>query len=645
MLGFFRRFSKSPIGVGIFALILLAFVITLYQGKSGFGGGSLMSGSSIVSVAGQTVDDAEMTRRAQNQLDGERQRDPAMDMRKFLATGGLEKTIDLTATGRALQVFAEQQGMVASKKLIDGAIASIPAFYGPTGKFDPATFQQVLSQRKLTEAMLRGDFAREALTKALAIPVAGAARVPEGLVQPYASLLLETREGQIAAVPSAAYLPSAVPTDAELNTFYSANIARYTVPQRRVIRFATFDKSRVASKASATDAEIQKLYDTDAATYAAREKRSFTQLIVPTQAQAADLLTKVKGGTSIADAAKSAQRDAIAVPTTDESAFAQLTGPKVAAAAFAAPKGGFAAVERSGLGFHIVKVDSVTTVAATPLSAVRDKLATEITTRKETRALADFVGEIEDAVSSKATFDEVVKKYGLNAATTPPLTRDGRAVDGASYDAPPQVMTIIAGAFQAEPNDDASISALPKDAGYMFWKLDRTVPAAPKPLAAVRALVIADVRIDKGFKAAKVAADAIAAAVNAGAPLGQALGKAGVALPAPKPAKARRLDLAQAQGKVPPPLALMFAMPEKRARVLQVGDRQGWYIVYLDKIEHGDARTAPGLIQATQQQLSGAIGDEYVQQFAAAVRARVGVKKNDAAIARLKANLSGSAAR
>ncbi len=645
MLGFFRRFSKSPIGIGIFALILLAFVITLYEGKSGFGGSSLMSGSSIVSVGGQTVDEAEMTRRAQNQLDGERQRNPAINMSKFLAAGGLEKTIDLTATGRALQLFAEQQGMVASKKLIDGAIASIPAFYGPTGKFDPATFQQVLSQRKLTEAMLRGDFAREALTKALAIPVAGAARVPEGLVQPYASLLLETREGQIAAVPSAAYLPLAAPSDAELHAFYNANIARYTVPQRRVIRFATFSKSRVASGASATDAEIQKLYEADATTYAAREKRSFTQLIVPTQAQANDLLSKVKGGISIADAAKLAQRDAIAVPTTDENAFVQLTGLKVAAAAFAAPLGGFATVERSGLGFHIVKVDTVATVAATPLSAVRAKLAAEITTQKETRAIANFVGEIEDAVGNKATFDDVVKKYGLTATTTPPLTGDGRAADVAGYAAPPEIMTVIAGAFQAEPNDEASVAALPKDAGYVFWKLDRTVPAAPKPLAAVRELVIADVRIDKGSKAAKVAADAIAAAVNAGTPLAQALRKAGVALPAPKPAKARRLDLAQAQGKVPPPLALMFAMAEKRARVLQVGDQQGWYIVYLDKIEHGDARTAPGLIQATQQQLSGAIGDEYVQQFAAAVRAGVGVKKNDAAIARLKANLSGSAAR
>jgi len=113
-----------------------------------------------------------------------------------------------------------------------------------------------------------------------------------------------------------------------------------------------------------------------------------------------------------------------------------------------------------------------------------------------------------------------------------------------------------------------------------------------------------------------------------------------VPLPPVQPAGARRLELAQAQGKAPPPLSMMFAMPEKRARALQVDGKQGWYVVYLDKITAGDARSAPGLIQATQQQLSSAVGDEYVQQFANAIRAQVGAKRNEAGLARLKAALS-----
>ncbi len=642
MLSLLRRFSKSPLGLGVFALIIIAFVVTLYEGQGGFGGTS-GAGGSVVTVGGDGIDEVELARRVDNQLQGEKQRDPTIDLPRFIANGGVEQTVDLTATGRALELFAEQQGMVASKRLIDGAIASIPAFNGPTGKFDRTTFLNILSQRKLNETMLRNDFAREALAKILAVPAAGGARVPAAVVQPYASLLLETRSGQVAALPSTSFLPTAQPTDTELQTYYQRNIARYTVPERRAIRFATFDKSRFVGKAAPTDAEIQQAYAADRTTYAARETRSFTQIILGTQAQAENVLAKVRGGMAMADAAKAEKRDALTVPATERAAFEQLTGTQVAAAAFAAPKGGLAAVARSGLGFHVVRVDSIAAIAATPLSAVRAKIVADLTTRKEVAAINTFVQQVEEALSANATFDEVAKKFGLTASVTPPVTADGRSLEAAATQIPPSLSAIFKDAFQAEIDDDPAVATLPDNAGYVLWKLDRTLPAAPKPLGELRPQVVADVQIDKGSKAAKAAADAIVAAVNAGTPIAAAVSRTGIRLPPLQTVNTRRLELAQAEGQVPPPLALLFAMPQKRARVLEIAGRRGWYVVYLDRIVGGDARTAPGLIEATQQQLSGAIGDEFVQQFAAAVRAEIGVKKNDAAIARLKKSLVGSA--
>jgi len=640
MLGLFRRFSKSPIGIGIFALILIAFIVTLYEGQSSFGVSSLTGGSAVATVGGTTIQEAELVRRVQNQLAGERQRNPEMDISQFMASGGVEKTVDLTMTGRALEIFASQQGMVASKRLVDGAIASIPAFNGPAGRFDQVVFAQVLASRKLSEKIVREDFGREALTKIMALPAAGAAQVPAKLMLPYASLLLESRSGLVAVVPSKAFEPKTAPTDTELQIFYQRNIARYTLPERRVVRFARFDKSRVAAKAAATDAEIQSAYTANQS-YKARDNRAFTQFIVPTQAIANDLLAKVKGGMSMADAGKSAGREALPVAMTDKAAFAKLTGAKVADAAFAAPKGGFATVERSGLGYHVVRVDAIQVVPATQLSSVRAKLAAELSAQKEKRLIAEFIVSLEDEASQSATFDELVKKYAMMAETTPAVTGGGVAIDAPGYKAGPEVTAFLTEAFRAEPEDDPAVATIAGDAGYVLWKLDRKVPAAPKPLAELRPMVTADVQLDKGSKAAKVAADKIVAAVNGGTPLEVAIKAVGIPLTPAKPAGARRLELAQAQEKAPPPLAMMFAMPEKRARALQVEGKQGWYVVYLDKIVAGDARTAPDLIRATQEQLSGAVGDEYIQQFANAVRAQIGVKKDDAALARLKATLSG----
>ena len=76
--------------------------------------------------------------------------------------------------------------------------------------------------------------------------------------------------------------------------------------------------------------------------------------------------------------------------------------------------------------------------------------------------------------------------------------------------------------------------------------------------------------------------------------------------------------------------------------MLEADDKQGWYVIWLDKITPGNVASEPGLIQATQTEIARSVGEEYVQQFAAAIKADLGVKKNDSAIAALKHSLTGA---
>jgi peptidyl-prolyl cis-trans isomerase D len=548
--------------------------------------------------------------------------------------------------GSTLEIFAHKQGMIASKRLVDGQIASIPAFFGPTGKFDRNIYLNTLAQRKIPENELRSDFSREALTKALLTPVAGAAQMPVALVQPYAQLLLETRTGLIGAVPSAAFASLPAPTDAQIATFYSRNIARFTQPERRVVRYALFDRSRFAGKVAPNDAEIALAYKNDADKYAAKETRGFTQVIVQTKAQADDLLAKAKGGESLAAAAKAAGRAPLIVPTGDKASFEKLTSPAVAEAAFAAPKGGFAAVTQSGLGYHVIHVDSTVTTPAKSLAEARASIVAELTQQKIAIATAAFVAKIGDQIDGGSTFDDVAKNYGLTTITTPALTAAGTAPDQPAYKPAPELSPIMRDAFQAEADDPAAVATITPGQSFALWHLDKIVAPAPTPLAQVRDQVASEARLDAASRAAKKTADAIVAKVNAGMPMAQAIASAGVKLPTAQPAGGKRIDIARAGNKIPPPLALLFTMADKRAKVLEIANNQGWYIVYLDKIERGNAAIEPGLIQATQQQLSRVIGDEYAGQFISALKAQTGSKRDNAAIDALKRSLvSGQAAK
>src|SRR3546814_13400190 len=105
--------------------------------------------------------------------------------------------------------------------------------------------------------------------------------------------LLEKRQGHVGFVPATAVAAGKAPTDAEIATFYSHETARYTVPERRVIRYAVVMPDRVADAAKPSDAEIAQAYSQQKDRFAAKETRTLKQVIVADRA-AADALPKTR---------------------------------------------------------------------------------------------------------------------------------------------------------------------------------------------------------------------------------------------------------------------------------------------------------------------------------------------------------------
>src|SRR3546814_8079379 len=128
-----------------------------------------------------------------------------------------------------------------------------------------------------------------------------------------------------------------------------------------------------------------------------------------------------------------------------------------------------------------------------------------------------------------------------------------------------------------------------------------------------------------------------------GTDLSKALNESGLKLPPTQAVSAKRAEIARGDQRVPPPLALLFSMAEGSVKTLDAGNDQGYFIVKLDSIQRGDAGKQPAIVDAVKQQMSRVVGNEYVEQFASAAQADVGVKRNDAAVAIVKQPLRGSA--
>ncbi len=644
MLEFFRRFSKSRFG--LIAVFIFLGVIAVAFGLTGQGGLAdrvAVKANVVATVGGAEITDADLKQRVDTMINNLRSRGQQFTNEEFIAQGGFEAALDQTINDVAVEQFAKRGGMRVSRALVDSQIAGMPAFQGVDGKFDQKTFDTLLSRNRVSPEMLRNDMTRERYG-AWVLGPGGVppALFPKGVLAPYASLLLERRKGEGVLVRSIDMDPGANPDDKTLAAYYNSHIARYTVPERRIIRYAIVHPDQFKAQSAATEAEIANAYLKSGTRYAAKEKRTIKQLVLLDQATANSVAAQVKSGKAIADIAKGMGLEPTNFDAVEKADLARQTNPAVADAAFAAAQGGVAGPVKSTLGWHVLHVDKVEKIAAKTIDQARAELAGEITDRKVTTALVTIRQTLDDGAQEGSTFDDLIKQAPvLRPSVTPALLKNGANPDDPNFKIDPALAAVVQKGFEPEPEDhDPQVATLGNDGSFALVAIQKSLPPAPRPLAGIQKQVNADYLLDQAQAKARKAAAAVVADLDKGVPMQQALTNAGV-----KPgAKIVPFDLARSEleGKqVEPQVLMAFKMAPKKAKLLEAPNRSGYYVVYLAQIENHDASGDAATMDKVRGEIAPQIGTEQREQFLEAIRRDVVVKRNDAAIARVKASYSG----
>ena len=642
MISNFRRLSKSKIGTGIvatfFILILAGFAVT---DISNFGSGNIgfgMGGSTLAQVGDQQVLDREMSEAMQRRLQEVRRQNPTADYATI--AGDFETLLSALIDQRSLLAFADKYGIHLSKRLIDAEIAQIPQTKGLNGKFSDQQYQVFLAQQRMTDAEVRQIIAGTLLQRIILTPVATNAHVSVGMAMPYASMLLEAREGEAAAVPMEPFRAGLKPSDADLQRYYSANRNRYMIPEQRTVRIARIGPE-LLSGVTASDKEIADYYNANQATYGARETRNLSQAVVADQAAANAIAAKAKGGATLAAAAGTG---AAVTSLSDQSrqAYAAVAGDRAAAAAFSAASGAVVGPIQSDFGWVVVKVDGVKSQGGKSLAQAKEEIAAKLTADKRKQAVEDIVDKVQNAVDEGSNFTEATTANKLAVTTTPLLTAAGTSRSDAAYRLPPELAPALKTGFEIAPNDPPEIVTLPDKKSYALVSPAEVAAAAPAQFASIRVQVENDWITGQAIQRARDTANRIAARAAQGVTLAQAVKESGVALPAVRPMGARRIQIAEASGQVAAPMQMLFSLPEGKSRAVPDPQGRGFFVVKVTKITPGNALLQPGLISRMQNELQEALSQDYAQEFVAAVRADVKAKRNEDAIKAEKARITQS---
>lgn len=623
--------------IAIMAGFALGNLSNVGSGNIGFGMGT----STLAKVGDQEVSEKEMSDAMERRLQQVRQQRPEADYSSIM--GDFESILTDLIDQKTLFAFADKFGFPLSKPLVDAEIAQIPAAKGLNGKVTDQSYQEFLARERLSDDQVREILAGGLLERLLLTPVVTNARISVGMARPYASMLLESREGEGAAIPVSAFTAGLKPTDTQVQQFYAANRSHYMVPEQRVLRIARIGPDQVAN-VTASDAEITNYYNQNKDQYVSKETRTVSQAVVPDQATANGIAARAKAGASIADAAKPAGSNAAVTTLTDQSqqAYSGVAGNAAAAAVFAAPSGSVVGPVHGDFGWLVAKVESVKSGGGKTPEQARAEIAAKLTAAKRKDAVEDLFDKVQTAVDNGSNFAEAAEAAKLTVTTTPLITADGTSRSDPSFKLPPELAPVLKTGFALEPNDPPDFATLPDDQGYAMVSPGQVVPAAPAPLASVQDQVAKDWIQQQATERARAVAAQVEAKVEHGSSLADAMKSAGTSLPPPQPLKARRIQIATAQGPVPEPLKVLFTLGPGKSRMFPDPGGRGFFIVKVDKIDPGNALLQPDLIGQMQNELQGALSDDYASEFSASLRNQLKAKRNESAIQGLKARMTNS---
>src|SRR4051812_16862958 len=141
MISWFRRLSKSVIGITLSVVFLVAILAGFaLQDIHSVGAGSFgFNPGTLAKVGDAQVTERELSSLMQRRLNELRQQNPQADYASM--AGDFPRILESLIQNRALLEFARENGLTISKRLVDAEIIKLPGTKGLNGQFSDQAYQ------------------------------------------------------------------------------------------------------------------------------------------------------------------------------------------------------------------------------------------------------------------------------------------------------------------------------------------------------------------------------------------------------------------------------------------------------------------------------------------------------------------------
>jgi peptidyl-prolyl cis-trans isomerase D len=231
------------------------------------------------------------------------------------------------------------------------------------------------------------------------------------------------------------------PSDADLQTFFKTNAARYAtaIPESRKIQYISFDASNLpGGKPQVSDADVLAYYNAHKEQYQVKEQVKTRHILIAVapgadaktdaaaKAKAEDLLKQIKAGGNFADLASKNSDDPGSKVQGGELPMYPTSGldPAYAKAAMALNPGQTSDIVKSQFGYHIIQTEQKDPAHTKPVAEVKAEIVPVLEQQRAGAAEQTF-GSALAADAKKNGMEKAAAAKGLKVVTTDYVAKGG----------------------------------------------------------------------------------------------------------------------------------------------------------------------------------------------------------------------------
>ncbi|MDP1543074.1 MAG: SurA N-terminal domain-containing protein [Polycyclovorans sp.] len=334
--------------------------------------------------------------------------------------------------------YAREQGYRGSDAEVMEYLRGLPAFQRD-GRFSAEAYRDVLAGQGIDpeyfESQLRNALAIDQMRSG----VLESAVVPDALLDNRIRLQQQQRSLSTLVVPSAPFVASIEPTEAEINARYEQNQAQYQKPERVRLDYVMLDPAQLAEVPEPEPSVLEALYEAEKARFVTGEKRRARHILIPLDAdkdaardKAAELRARIADGADFAALAAEFSSDTGSKDQGGDLGWIEK-GQMAAdfeAALFALDEGEVSEPVVTEFGVHLIRADEVKPEQVLTLEddGVREQLLTRYRERERALRMQDRQEQLDQLTFENAnSLQPVAEALDLEVQQTDWFTRDGGA--------------------------------------------------------------------------------------------------------------------------------------------------------------------------------------------------------------------------